>query len=62
MLLVDSQVMYGPMMRIFESVRAILSTDLVQTFEHDPLSGSQVIVHTGAQERQKQMRPKLIPS
>ena len=37
--------MHGPMMPIFESVRAIPPTDLVQTFERDLLSGSQVIAH-----------------
>ena len=38
--------MHGPMMPIFESVRAIPPTDLVQTFERDLLSGSQVRVHS----------------
>ena len=65
MFFADSQLMHGPMMPIFESVRAIPCTDVVQTFEHDPLSGSQVRVHTNIKKdkkRQKQMRPKLIPS
>ena len=67
MFFADSQLMHGPMMPIFESVRAIPSTDLVQTFERDSLIGSQVRVHTNIKKktkkkRQKQMRPKLIPS
>ena len=62
MFFADSQLMHGPMMPIFESVRAIPCTDVVQTFERDPLSGSQVRVHTNIKKRQKQMRPKLIPS
>ena len=66
MFFADSQLMHGPMMPIFESVRAIPPTDLVQTFERDSLIGSQVRVHTNIKKRQKkrqkQMRPKLIPS
>ena len=62
MFFADSQLMHGPMMPIFESVQAIPSTDVVQTFECDPLSGSQVRVHTNIKKRQKQMQPKLIPS
>ena len=38
------------MMPIFKSVQAIPSTDLVQTFERDPLSGSQVIAHTNTKK------------
>ena len=62
MFFADSQLMHGPNMPIFESVRAIPSTDVVQTFERDPLSGSQVRVHTNIKKRQKQIQPKLIPS
>ena len=62
MFFADSQLMHGPMMPIFESVRAIPSMDVVQTFERDPSSGSQVRVHTNIKKRQKQMQPKLIPS
>ena len=50
MFFADIQLMHGPMMLIFESVRAILSTDLLQTFERDPLSDSQVIVHTNTKK------------
>ena len=46
MFFADSQLMHRPMMPIFENVRAIPSTDVVQTFERDLLSGSQVRVHT----------------
>ena len=53
MFFADSQLMHGPMMPIFESVRAIPSTDLVQTFERDPLSGSQVRVHTNIKKDKK---------
>ena len=49
----DSKLMHGPMMPIFESVQAILSTDLVQTFECDLLSGSQVRVHTNIKKKTK---------
>ena len=65
MFFADSQLMHGPMMPMFKSVRAIPSTDLVQTFERDPLGSSQVRVHTNIKKdkkRQKQVRPKLIPS
>ena len=63
MFFADSQLMHGPMMPIFESVRGIPSTDLVQTFERDPLSGSQVRVHTNIKKGgKKQTQPKLIPS
>ena len=41
------------MMPIFESVRAIPSTDRVQKFEHDLLSDSQVIVHTNIKKTKK---------
>ena len=34
------------MMPIFKSIRAIPPTDLVSKFEHNPIRGSQVIVHT----------------
>ena len=53
MFFADSQLMHGPMMLMFESVQAILSTDIVQTFECDQLSGSHVIAHTNTQKRQK---------
>ena len=46
MFFTDSELMHGPMMPIFESVRAIPSMDLVRTFERNPLSNSQVIAHT----------------
>ena len=49
----DSQLMHGPMMTIFKSVRAIPSTDVVQTFECDPLNGSQVRVHTNIKKKDK---------
>ena len=38
------------MMPIFESVQPIPPTDLVSKFEHDPLSGSQAIVHTNTKK------------
>ena len=57
----DSQLMHGPMMLTFKIVQAILSMDLVQTFELDALSGHKLLC-TQTQKRQKQMRPKLIPS
>ena len=47
------------MMLIFDSVRAILSTDLVQTFERDLLSGSQVIAHTNTQKKAKTDAAKI---
>ena len=53
MFFADIQLMHGPMMPIFESVRAIPSMDLVQKFERDPLSGSQVRVHTNVKKRAK---------
>ena len=56
MFFADSQLMHGPMMPIFESVRAIPCTDVVQTFERDPLSGSQVRVHTNIKKRQKKAK------
>ena len=56
MFFADSQLMHGPMMPIFESVRAIPSTDVVQTFERDPLSGSQVRLHTNIKKRQKKAK------
>ena len=60
MFFADSQLMHGPMMPIFESVRAIPSTDVVQTFEHDLLSGSQVRVHTNKKlELVRINRPKM---
>ena len=65
MFFADNQLMHGPMMPIFESVRAIPSMDVVQTFGRDLSSGSQVRVHTNIKKdkkRQKQMQPKLIPS
>ena len=59
MFFADSQLMHGPMMLIFESVRAILSMDLVQTFERDPLSDPQVIAHTNTKTRQKRSFPAV---
>ena len=56
MFFADSQLMHGPMMPIFESVQAIPSTDLVQTFERDPLSGSQVRVHTNIKKDKKKAK------
>ena len=58
MFFLDSQLMHGPMMPIFESVRAIPSTDLVQTFERDPLIGSQVRVHTNIKKKTKKKKAK----
>ena len=52
----DSQLMHGPMMPIFESVRAISSMDVVQTFERDPSSVSQVRVHTNIKKRPKKAK------
>ena len=56
MFFADSQLMHGPMMPIFESIQAISSTDLVQTFERDPSSDSQVRVHTNIKKRQKKAK------
>ena len=56
MFFADIQLMHGPMMPIFESVRAIPSTDLVQTFDRDSLIGSQVRVHTNIKKRQKKKK------
>ena len=53
MFFADSQLMHGPMMPIFESVRAIPPTDLVQTFERDLLNASQVTVHTNIKKDKK---------
>ena len=58
MFFADSQLMHGPMMPIFESVRAIPSTDVVQTFELDPLSGSQVRVHRNIKRKTKKKKAK----
>ena len=59
MFFADIQLMHGPMMPIFESVRAIPSTDVVQTFERDPLSGSQVRVHTNIKKKAKTDAAKI---
>ena len=56
MFFADSQLMHGPMMPIFESVRAIPSTDLVQKFERDSLFGSQVRVHTNRKKWKKKAK------
>ena len=56
MFFADNQLMHGPMMPIFESVRAIPSTDLVQTFERDSLIGSQVRLHTNIKKAKKQAK------
>ena len=53
MFFADSQLMHGPMMPIFENVRAIPPTGFVQTFERDLLSGSQVRVHTNIKKKTK---------
>ena len=56
MFFADSQLMHGPVMPIFESVRAIPCTDVVQTFERDLLSGSQVRVHTNIKKKTKKAK------
>ena len=50
MFFAESQLMHGPMMPIFKSVQTIPFTDLVQTFECNLLSDSQVIAHTNTKK------------